>query len=337
MGNKPGIGVVWSLLLLGLVLTVLVVGLQPVYAKSPHDSKQPRYAVLSEQMEKLQKSGELRRALGLISRIYACEDIPVSAYYKTLANQRLFLLRRILEKNSHTCLQKEFYQLLSRPDHARRDLSGIPHLPGARFLYLCLAGIRKNQEQTKPGLEGLDLKACVQSNDPWLVSAALFAGRKGVFNLTWPDVEQRARARSDLWDKACAEQALVFWASLDHSKPGKKVPEFILGPETEALTQKAPLVPQGNCLVQLGLFDPRVSWFARQDPFFQADFWVKRKNCEPQEDRRMAVQLRAGTFLELSGEKGEFSITPKGDHKKKWTQTVKCLPGKCIRLSLPGR
>ena len=331
----------WLSGLLGLLGVLVLLGPLPVHAKSLFDSNKPEYASLSEKMHALEKSGELRKALALIPRIYACEDIPVSAYYNTLANRRLALLRGILGKNSHACLLKEFYQLLSRPDHAWRDLSSLSHLPPARFLYLCLAGFSKKPVLAKPGLEGLDLKACVQSNDPWLVSAAMFVGRKKVFQLTWPEVKQRARARADLWDDICARQALLFWASSD--RPGadrpeavKQIPGFLLGPDQGALRDRLALVPQGECLVQLGVFDPRNAWFVRQDPFFEADFLLERKNCEPQRPGSTALQLRAGAFTEIKASKGEFTISPKGSDKKTWSQTIKCLSGKCIRILLPG-
>jgi hypothetical protein len=173
-------------------------------------SQAPEYSLLFDRILELEEAGEYGDALRLFPEIYG-KDIPVTAFYETLDRKKREILKAIIRKGSVQVegedigldlLQHVFFQKLESVDYLNFDIRIEGELPAERFFYFSLVH----------GSRGL--KSALQSDDPWIVAAALFSARKGgQTGLAQTGIDRWER-RPDLWDDVCSDMALLYLAGL---------------------------------------------------------------------------------------------------------------------------
>jgi hypothetical protein len=186
----------------------------------------PRYSLLFQQAQRLQKEGKPLKTLKTVEAVYGCE-VPVQSFYDTLDRFRIGVINHIddefsirLGRETYTLsdLKTFFVQvLLTQPDALHCSYLTRRELPLGRFLFLNLVYGNEHPEPTKdrllkPASPHLDLSKAIQSPDPWVVSAALFMARKQKGGITLEAVIKRWQKRPDLWDAICTEQAMLYLA-----------------------------------------------------------------------------------------------------------------------------
>lgn len=225
--NRPD-----RLLTTGLVVFLLLAGLGPVpvQAKDRAGGKaaQPEYARLYARVAALEKAGRPVAALRLIPGIHETE-IPVSAFYQTLAAKRRELLAEI-EANEEFELEGQRFsfldlaqivqlRIMTRFDTLWHRVPGVGGADPAILHYGFIAlgrPVRRARFDplTEIALPRVDWATALGAADPALVGAALVAARKGLWAADPEAVLRRWSDRPHLWDRTCTEQALLFLARL---------------------------------------------------------------------------------------------------------------------------
>jgi hypothetical protein len=193
----------------------------------PGAPESPEYSRLYDELLALEAQGKSVDALRLIPRIYGTE-IPVDSFYRTLEKKRGELLKSILkesflpfgtEKYSLNDLQNIFISIYSAKPDSFQFAGPVPeNLPQERFSYFMAAaghahGKTPSDALLEYALPAFDLKESLRSPDPWIVSTALFLGRKDDGTMfTAQDLVDRWQGRPDLWDDVCTTHALLYLA-----------------------------------------------------------------------------------------------------------------------------
>ena len=190
------------------------------------DVEAPAYSRLYDELLALEEQGDLVEALRIVPRIYGCE-IPVDAFYGMLEAKRMEILGRLIEEGSLEVgserltvsdLRLYYAAVLSAPEILNFRYAPPGDLSFIRFLNLIAVSVSPQadlQNEDRPLFVSRDeVGEALASDDPWLVSAALFMERKGGASIDVDDLAARWKRRKDLWDEVCTDQALFLLASL---------------------------------------------------------------------------------------------------------------------------
>ena len=115
---------------------------------------------------------------------------------------------------------------LGKPAIYRFLVPGTGDLDYRRFCYLLIVTADHVPSQAAevllPEFSSDQLQTALHSDDPWLVSAALFVIRKQkVDAISRQAVIDRWQKRPDLWDEQCSRQALLLLAQVDAEALGR--------------------------------------------------------------------------------------------------------------------
>ncbi len=121
--------------------------------------------------------------------------------------------------------------MLGAPDvlHFRAEVEG--DLPPERLLHLMTSLGKEHaeppQENTEYVMPDIDIRAAVESSDPWSVSAALFIARKQKVELDLEKLVARWQSEQP-WDDVCTEQATLYLAGRTPQDLEQLPPELVV-------------------------------------------------------------------------------------------------------------
>ena len=311
-------------------LVLILMSTSPVWAKSISDTQVSEYSRRFEQALKTHKQGDWQKALATLSRVYDVE-VPVQAFYDTLDRQKLEIISALADKEvistgkaSHPLgdLKRLFTEvLLLQPERLQHRVRVETELPLARLIHL-YAVLGRDQIRNKPDpllmptAPWVDLNRALAASDPWLVSAALFLARKGQGRIEPRNLIDRWRARPDLWDDVCTEQALLFLARMAPGELARlKIRDAFPGGKVSDLE---PLGPGGRARAEVWFF-----W--RGSPGPGTRDYLKRVDCS---DLLIVPKKKSND---------KQALTSKGEHQTPAPETCRSgileLPDGEYRLS----